>query len=56
MRASVGCEIITFSDEDCLGVAGSSDLGTLSDGKCVFRGGRSARLSCRNEIDGMPAA
>jgi hypothetical protein len=53
IRASVGCGIITFSNEDCLGQAGSSDVGTLSDGKCVFRGGRSARLTCRNELDGM---
>jgi hypothetical protein len=53
IRASVGCGIITFSDEDCLGEAGTSDVGTLSDGKCVFRGGRSARLTCRNELDGM---
>jgi hypothetical protein len=53
IRASIGCGIITFSDEDCLGEAGSSDVGTLDDGKCVFRGGRSARLTCRNELDGM---
>jgi hypothetical protein len=53
IRASVGCGIITFTEEDCLGEAGSSDVGTLSDGKCVFRGGRSARLTCRNELDGM---
>ncbi|KAM0696143.1 hypothetical protein Q7P36_004626 [Cladosporium allicinum] len=55
IRASVGCGIITFSDEDCLGEAGSSDVGTLSDGKCVFRGGRSARLTCRNELDAARA-
>jgi hypothetical protein len=53
IRASVGCGIITFTGEDCLGEAGSSDVGALSNGKCVFRGGRSARLTCRNELDGM---
>lgn len=53
IRASNGCRIMLFSEEDCLGEAAGTDIGTLSNGQCVFRGGRSARLTCRNELDGM---
>lgn len=52
IRASNGCRIMLFSEEDCLGEAAGTDIGTLSNGQCVFRGGRSARLTCRNELDG----
>lgn len=53
IRASNACRVMVFSEEDCLGEAGSSDVGALSNGRCVFRGGRSARLTCRNELDGI---
>jgi hypothetical protein len=53
IKASNGCRIMLFSQEDCLGEAADTDIGTLSNGMCVFRGGRSARLTCRNELDGM---
>jgi hypothetical protein len=52
IRASNGCGVLTFSDEDCLGEPASSDISALSNGQCVFKGGRSARLTCRNELDG----
>lgn len=38
-----------------MGEAGGADVGELSNGQCVFRGGRSARLTCRNELDGTPS-
>ena len=53
MRASLGCEITTLTYNDCLSAAVSSDVSTLNNGKCVFRGGHSARLTCRSELDGM---
>lgn len=53
IRASNGCGILLFSEEDCLGEAAGTDVGTLSNGMCVLRGGRSARLTCRNELDGI---
>lgn len=53
IRANIGCRVMIFSGEDCLGEEASSDVGTLSNGQCVFRGGRSARLTCRNELDGI---
>ncbi|KAL1582426.1 hypothetical protein WHR41_08922 [Cladosporium halotolerans] len=55
IRASNGCRIMVFSEVDCLGEAGGADVGELSNGQCVFRGGRSARLTCRNELDAAHA-
>ncbi|KAM0712009.1 hypothetical protein Q7P37_011103 [Cladosporium fusiforme] len=55
IRAKNGCRVMVFSEEDCLGEAGVADVGGLSSGQCVFRGGRSARLTCLNELDAARA-
>lgn len=52
IAASNGCKIEIYSEEDCLGSAGSVDIGTSQNSQCIFRGGRSARLACNNELDG----
>lgn len=52
ITSSNGCKIELYSDEDCLGSAGSVDIGTSQTGQCIFHGGKSARVACSNELDG----
>lgn len=51
-----GCKIELYSEDDCLGSAGSVDIATSETDQCIFRGGKSARLTCNNELDGQYSA
>ncbi|KAK6441205.1 hypothetical protein LTR95_002565 [Oleoguttula sp. CCFEE 5521] len=56
INAANGCRVLIYSEEECLGTeASSADLGIIDGGHCIFRGGRSARLTCSSELDAAHA-
>ncbi|OQO06377.1 hypothetical protein B0A48_08967 [Cryoendolithus antarcticus] len=56
INAANGCRVLIYSEEECLGIeASSADLGIIDGGQCIFRGGRSARLTCSSELDAARA-
>ncbi|KAK6422154.1 hypothetical protein LTR95_016721 [Oleoguttula sp. CCFEE 5521] len=56
INAANGCRVLIYSEEECLGTeASSADLGIIDGGQCIFRGGRSARLTCSSELDAAHA-